>query len=515
MSANNPIALQKQIKDNTTDIQDFLSDLSSWSTDMKAKEMAASGADLQPMDKVPLRNDPKKQDKEKENRTTKSENAVEMGGGDASTKKKINSIEYSSWEKFDVEKACEEVDRKEIKEEESEEQRIKRKAITMRLQAIAAEKKDKGNQYLKEKNYEKAIECYSEGIRCDKQNALLYANRAQAYLFDKQYSKAVEDCTDSIKFDSTYVKSYFRRAKAFIELGKLNDAKNDCNQALKIDPKNSEVRNMLNDLNRRTQAPKAGPKKATPSPTFPGIRTMFTSRPNVYTPTTHDDDYDDEIMKKPEIQEVFPKQILPASKPVNRRSKRPLLPIHVKVIGEREKKLKLESSIDGQNGSCSNSLDGDSSSISSPTTDYSNAPTPPLSSIPNSPTSLPSLFSKLQMATVPPKPITAAQFTIHWKQIKINPDISAQYLNQLETNDYLMFQDSMEYSILSDILDLLVWEFLPRKWDVVNHLVGLTKIRRFSTLLMFMTEKDRANVRKLISECPSEIQELLKPKYEV
>ncbi len=83
----------------------------------------------------------------------------------------------------------------------------------------------------------------------------------------------------------------------------------------------------------------------------------------------------------------------------------------------------------------------------------------------------------------------------------------------MEANDYLLFHDSMEYNILSDILDLLVWEFLPRKWDIIRHLVGLTKIRRFSTLLMFTTEKDRANIRKLISECPPEMQEILKPKY--
>lgn len=85
----------------------------------------------------------------------------------------------------------------------------------------------------------------------------------------------------------------------------------------------------------------------------------------------------------------------------------------------------------------------------------------------------------------------------------------------MDANDYLLFQNSMEYSILSDILDLLVWEFTPRKWDILKHLVGLTKIRRFTTLLMFMTEKDRANIRKLLSECPSEMQELLKPKYEI
>lgn len=41
------------------------------------------------MDKVPPRNDPKKQTKEKENRTTKSEMMPAKG-------------DYSKWEKFDV-----------------------------------------------------------------------------------------------------------------------------------------------------------------------------------------------------------------------------------------------------------------------------------------------------------------------------------------------------------------------------------------------------------------------------
>ena len=251
----------------------------------------------------------------------------------------------------------------------------------------------------------------------------------------------MDDCTESIRHDSTYVKSYFRRAKAFTGLGKLEEAKKDLSRSLQIDPKNSEAKNLLNDLNRRTQVVKAGPKKGTTNSNsiFPGIRTMFSSRSNPYASAVpYDDDYDDEISKVVEINEVYPKKILPISKPPSRRSKRPLLPIHVKVVGGKDKKLlKLDStSFDGsQSGSYSNSIDGgDNSSISSPATDYSNAPTPPLSTIAsNSPsTTLPNLFSKLQMVVVPPKPTTAAQFTLSWKQIKFNPDISAQYLNVIE-----------------------------------------------------------------------------------
>lgn len=48
------------------------------------------------MDKVPLRNDPKKQTKERENRTVKSE----MEPVNESVKK--GSSDYNKWEKFDV-----------------------------------------------------------------------------------------------------------------------------------------------------------------------------------------------------------------------------------------------------------------------------------------------------------------------------------------------------------------------------------------------------------------------------
>lgn len=47
MSTRNPIAVQQQVRENATDVQAFLSDLSAWSTHMKAKELAESGDDLQ------------------------------------------------------------------------------------------------------------------------------------------------------------------------------------------------------------------------------------------------------------------------------------------------------------------------------------------------------------------------------------------------------------------------------------------------------------------------------------
>jgi hypothetical protein len=68
----------------------------------------------------------------------------------------------------------------------SDEDGIRRRAIELRLLKLANEKKDLGNQCLKDKEYRKAIEHYSAGIVADKKSAVLYANRAQAYMYLKE-----------------------------------------------------------------------------------------------------------------------------------------------------------------------------------------------------------------------------------------------------------------------------------------------------------------------------------------
>jgi sulfur relay (sulfurtransferase) DsrC/TusE family protein len=42
----NPVKIQKQIRDNASDVECYLKELNNWSSEMKAKELAESGADL-------------------------------------------------------------------------------------------------------------------------------------------------------------------------------------------------------------------------------------------------------------------------------------------------------------------------------------------------------------------------------------------------------------------------------------------------------------------------------------
>lgn len=49
--------------------------------------------------------------------------------------------------------------------------------------------------------------------------------------------------------------------------------------------------------------------------------------------------------------------------------------------------------------------------------------------------------------------------------------------------------------MFSDILEILAVEFIKRNDPVRAFLYGLSKVRRFSALLLFMTEEDNASKR--------------------
>lgn len=42
--------------------------------------------------------------------------------------------------------------------------------------------KEKGNEWFKKRQFDKAVDLYSQAIECDPNEPIIYANRAQAYL---------------------------------------------------------------------------------------------------------------------------------------------------------------------------------------------------------------------------------------------------------------------------------------------------------------------------------------------
>ncbi|CAD8210903.1 unnamed protein product [Paramecium pentaurelia] len=71
------------------------------------------------------------------------------------------------------------------------------------------EEKIKGNNFFSQKNYQKAIECYTQAINLYGTDSIYYSNRAVAYRLLNRYQEAKQDAEQAIKIDQTNARAYF------------------------------------------------------------------------------------------------------------------------------------------------------------------------------------------------------------------------------------------------------------------------------------------------------------------
>ncbi|KAK0039780.1 RNA polymerase II-associated protein 3 [Biomphalaria pfeifferi] len=108
--------------------------------------------------------------------------------------------------------------------------------------------KEKGNEFYKSGQLDRAIEAYSKGLKFQPNDPLLLSNRAQSYLKLQKYTECDADCSLSLQYDPSYVKSYLRRSSARSALGRHAEAVDDLKQALEIEPTNQEAKKALERL---------------------------------------------------------------------------------------------------------------------------------------------------------------------------------------------------------------------------------------------------------------------------
>ncbi|XP_011056547.1 PREDICTED: putative protein FAM10A4 isoform X2 [Acromyrmex echinatior] len=86
-----------------------------------------------------------------------------------------------------------------------------------------------------EKDYEKAIQLYTEAIVLNPQAALLYAKRGQVFLILNKPNACIRDCDRAIELNPDSAAAYKFRGRAHHLLGKFEEAANDLRLACKLD----------------------------------------------------------------------------------------------------------------------------------------------------------------------------------------------------------------------------------------------------------------------------------------
>jgi stress-induced-phosphoprotein 1 len=119
---------------------------------------------------------------------------------------------------------------------------------------MAEELKTKGNAALQANRFDEAIDYYSQAIKIDSNNHVLFSNRSAALVKAKKYTEALEDAEQCIKINPNWSKGYSRKGNAFEFLGRLSDAKTAYEAGLKIDPTNDQLKQSLNNISQSSSS---------------------------------------------------------------------------------------------------------------------------------------------------------------------------------------------------------------------------------------------------------------------
>lgn len=118
----------------------------------------------------------------------------------------------------------------------------------------AAELKAKGNAAFAAKDYETAIQHYTDAIAAVKgpEDAIhvLYSNRSACYSGLKQWEKALEDAEETIKANPNFAKGYGRKGGALHGAKKLSEAIEAYEEGLKLAPNDAALKKGVEDVEK-------------------------------------------------------------------------------------------------------------------------------------------------------------------------------------------------------------------------------------------------------------------------
>lgn len=469
--------MQKQVRDNSEDLQNEFLDLKNWEEQMKRKEQEIlsernNGQQIIP----PVRS------KNKKKKCTIKENIT------SNNSKRIKSYDYTSWDKFDIDKACKELEAGEQSDESSDEPLSKEELEKNHSKAI--EYKQQGNDFVKQKKWDKAIASYSEAIKLFPYDAIFYANRALCYLKQDNLYSAEADCSSAIQLDKTYVKAYHRRVTARLGLKQFDAALEDVKKITELEPCNKETEILLNHIKKQfgdsfmskknicttdVSDNKKIDKKVIDTKEDQNKKNSINVDNETVKPTSPTNII--ESRKDRRIPDWLPEKdnveiIEPIEKPPHLHSKEPLKRIPVQEA-DLSKPFKEKIKV-----ICNNQVELKSNETCKPEEKF----------IEN-------------CEEIPPIPTNSVQFLINWKKYT-SFDFRYRYLKQIPSGSLpKIFRDSMETDIFSGILTTLKTEFMKRKEPIFSYLKDLSNIKRFRAFIMFISNSEKQDLKLMFSYC--------------
>lgn len=121
--------------------------------------------------------------------------------------------------------------------------------------ATAQEWKDKGNAFVKEKKYKEALDCYTEAIKIDPSNHILYSNRSQMHTNLGNFEEGLKDAEKALEIKSDYSKGYQRKGAALKNLGKIDEALEAYKKGLELDPNNAQIKTEIQRIDEELKNP--------------------------------------------------------------------------------------------------------------------------------------------------------------------------------------------------------------------------------------------------------------------
>jgi stress-induced-phosphoprotein 1 len=181
--------------------------------------------------------------------------------------------------------------------------------------AIAAERKQQGNEAFAAKEFDVAVRCFTEAIELDPTNHVLYSNRSAAYASMGAYEEALADAERCIELAPQWSKGYSRRGAALVGLGEFENAIEAYRQGLSIDPGNTALQRGLEEAERakqRTADPTGGATASFPGELLRALASNPRARELLQDPSVlsafrdlNDPSKLMDALRNPKIQEVF------------------------------------------------------------------------------------------------------------------------------------------------------------------------------------------------------------------